>query len=282
MEDKEFTNDNYQRIEKAIHYIVQNNSSGLKLSEVAKFIGLSEFHFQRLFLKWAGITPKKFSQFLALNQAKSFLDQNKDLMLSSFEAGLSGPGRLHDLFVKLEAMSPGEYKLKGKGLLIHFGFHPSPFGPVLLGVTSRGICYLSFVPDGRKKQALIDLKEKWANANFEQDQNGTKKLAEKIFSKNLNDKKPVNLLIRGPAFRVKVWEALLKIPAGSVLSYHQLAKLIGSPGAARAVGTAMSENIIAFLIPCHRVIKTTGAIGEYRWGSCLKQTLLVYEQINKV
>lgn len=266
--------DDYQRIEQAIRYLEANYQTQPELKEVAENIGLSEYHFQRLFTRWAGISPKRFLQFLTKENAKELLKRSS-VLNATYSVGLSSPGRLHDLFVSTEAVSPGEYKTRGSGLLIRYGFQPTPFGEALFGLTERGICHLSFVQDGYQA-ALANLQADWKNANLVEDMSATGALVEPVFSLG-QTASPLSLYLTGTNFQLKVWEALLCIPQGALSSYEQIAAQIGHPGALRAVGTAVGHNPIAFLIPCHRVIRKMGEIGNYRWGPLRKKALLGWE-----
>lgn len=268
----------FERIEKVILYLNQHYVDQPSLIVLAKVAGVSEFHFHRIFKKWAGITPKDFLKFLTANLARKLLHESRDLLTMSIESGLSGPGRLHDLFVTVEAVSPGELKSQGQGIEIQYGFHESPFGEFLIGITKRGICFLAFAGK-QKKITLSDLKSKWKNATFTLNQDATAPIAKGLFQKN--KKKKIPLLLMGTSFQLKVWEALLRIPEGQVLSYSDVAKFVGSPKASRAVGIAIGKNTIACLIPCHRVIRETGHFGEYRWGAPRKQAVLAWESASK-
>jgi len=266
----------YQRIEKAIHYLDSNFRSQPSLGDVARSVHLSEHHFQRLFRHWAGISPKRFLQFLTVGYAKALLEESRSVLDATYEAGLSSPGRLHDLFVNAEAVTPGEFKARGAGLAIHYGFHPSPFGTCLLAATERGVCGLSFPPD--RRQALEDLKAQWAGASFAENPKRTAPLVDRAFPRSQsNGTRALTLFLRGTNFQLKVWEALLKIPAGSVVSYEDLAAHLGKPRAARAVGSAVGSNPISFLIPCHRVIRKMGVVGDYAWGAARKKAILAWE-----
>lgn len=268
----------YLRIEKAINYLGKSFRQQPDLREVARSVNLSEYHFQRLFRRWAGISPKRFVQFLTVEYAKKMLDESTDLLRVTYEAGLSSPGRLHDLFVTAEAMTPGEFKQQGAGVKIIYGIHSSPFGECLLSTTDRGICGLSFIhPNGRAK-AMKQLKENWTKAEFQENHDVTRPFVERIFSpKKKNGAPPVSLLLQGTNFQIKVWEALLKIPPGHVLAYEDVAALIGKPGASHAVGHAIAQNPIGYVIPCHRVIRKIGVAGDYRWGSARKKAMLAWE-----
>lgn len=266
----------YERIEKVILYIEAHFLDQPSLADLAAVAGVSESHFHRLFTKWARVTPKDFVKFLTASHAKKLLQEAKDLLLTSLESGLSGPGRLHDLLVTVEAVTPGEYKSKGMGLKIDYGFHGSPFGTILIGLTRRGICFLSFV-DG--KEDVHELEEKWPNAELTRNQNSTREVAETLFSEDRKGKIP--LLLMGTPFQLKVWEALLKIPEGQLRSYADIAQAIDSPKSSRAVGTAIGDNALAWLIPCHRVIRSTGEFSHYRWKPVRKKAMIAWEQARR-
>jgi AraC family transcriptional regulator, regulatory protein of adaptative response / methylated-DNA-[protein]-cysteine methyltransferase len=270
------TND-YERIEKAILYLESNWKRQPELEELAQAAGLSPFHFQRLFQRWAGVSPKRFLQYLTAEFAKKRLRESQSILDASYDAGLSGPGRLHDLFISVEAMTPGEYKALGQGLRVEYGVHPTPFGEALAAVTSRGLCGFLFLGQGGEKSALSQLKRHWPKADFVSNPVATGDVVQKIFQPT-HSKKNLKVLLKGTPFQVKVWEALLRIPAGCVTSYGDLAEKIGKPKASRAVGSAVGQNNIAYLIPCHRVIRETGVLGDYRWGSARKKALLGWEQ----
>lgn len=264
----------YERIEKAIHFIEENYQRQPELGEIAASAGLSEFHFQRLFTRWAGISPKRFLQFLTKENAKDLL-QHSSVLNATYSVGLSSPGRLHDLFVSTEAVTPGEYKTAGEGLTIQYGFHPTPFGEALIGLTERGICHLSFVQNSRES-ALLNLKSRWSRATLQEDQHATGAMLAPIFSLGEHPT-PIALFLSGTNFQLKVWEALLTVPRGALTTYEQVAAQIGQPTALRAVGTAIGHNPIAYLIPCHRVIRKMGEFGNYRWGTARKKALLGWE-----
>jgi AraC family transcriptional regulator of adaptative response/methylated-DNA-[protein]-cysteine methyltransferase len=268
----------YQRIEQAINYLGQSFREQPDLSDVARRVHLSEYHFQRLFRRWAGISPKRFLQFLTVEHAKKLLDESSDLLRATYDSGLSSPGRLHDLFVNTEAVTPGEFKKRGEGVEITYGVHTSPFGDCLLAMTERGICNLSFIPSSERTRAIKQLKTKWPKATFRENSRATQPVFDQIFNQKKNGvTRKVNLFLQGTNFQIKVWEALLKIPSGFLLSYEDIAAMIGKPGASRAVGNAISQNPIAYVIPCHRVIRKIGAIGDYRWGSARKKAMLAWE-----
>jgi AraC family transcriptional regulator of adaptative response/methylated-DNA-[protein]-cysteine methyltransferase len=270
--------EDYSRIERAIFFLEENFRRQPELREVAKSVHLSEFHFQRLFRRWAGISPKRFVQFLTLEYAKKLLDQSHSVLDATYDAGLSSPGRLHDLFVNIEAMTPGEFKAKGAGLGISYGFHPSPFGECLLAVTEKGICGLGFIGKGGRAGTLRDFQRRWPKARMEMNARLTQPYVSRIFGgQRGNGDRPLALVLRGTNFQVRVWEALLKIPLGSVTCYEDLASSLGKVRAARAVGGAVGRNPIAFLIPCHRVIRKVGVIGDYHWGAARKKAMLAWE-----
>ena len=267
--------DDYSRIEKAIHYLDERFPEQPDLSEVAKRVNLSPFHFQRLFRRWAGISPKRFLQFLMLDYAKRALEESGNVLDAAYAAGLSSPSRLHDLFVSTEAVTPGEFKKRGEGLRISYGFHPSPFGECLLAVTDRGICAMYFVTSS--PEAVFDeVRRRWPAAGFVEDPKATGEYLNRIFPQNSTTAKlPIDL--RGTNFQIKVWQALLEIPPGAVVPYEDLAARVGNPKATRAVGTAVGQNPIAFIIPCHRVIRKVGAVGNYHGGVSRKRAMLAWE-----
>ena len=267
----------YRRIERAIVFIEENLERRPDLAEVARSVGVSEYHFQRLFSRMVGISPKRYEQFLTKEAAKGLLLESESLLDAAYDVGLSGPGRLHDLFVSCEAVTPGEFKSGGEGLVIRYGFQASPFGQTLVGITERGICALFFVAEGSRGGALEALREDWRNARLVEDSAATRSLAQRIFLTGRHADAPLTLYLRGTNFQVKVWEALLAIPPGRVTTYEGIAKAIGEPGAGRPVGRALGGNPIAFLIPCHRVIRKDGSLGGYRWGTGRKRLMLAWE-----
>lgn len=273
------SSEDYLRIEQAILYLENHYRNQPNLDEVAANVGLSEYHFQRLFTRWAGVSPKRFLQFVTKESAKELLDKSENLLDTTHQVGLSSLGRLHDLFVNTEAMSPGEYKSKGEGVTIRYGIHLTPFGKCLIGLTERGICHLGFV-QGSEGDAIDNLVSDWKEAKMVEDYRATAALVGPIFDLRFNTRiKPLTLHLRGTNFQLKVWEALLQIPAGSVSTYEGIASQIGKPSAMRAVGTAVGHNPIAVLIPCHRVIRKAGEFGKYRYGALRKKALLAYENI---
>lgn len=263
----------YRRVEQAIRFLDGNARRQPDLTEVAAHVGLSEYHFQRLFTRWAGISPKRFLQFLTKENVKALLSRTS-VLSAAYEAGLSGPSRLHDLLVQCEAVTPGEYRTKGAGVNIAYGFHPTPFGECLLALTGRGICFLAFV-DGERQYALEQLRFDWANANLREDPSRTRLVVGQIFAPRPGAS--IALHLRGTNFQIKVWEALLRLPPGAVTSYEALAEQVGSVKAARAVGNAVARNPLAYLIPCHRVLQKAGGFGNYRYGPARKQAILGWE-----
>lgn len=268
----------YQRIEKAITYLRAHFLEQPDLAIVARVVHLSEYHFQRLFTRWVGISPKRFIQFLTIEYAKRQLEASKALLEVALDSGLSSPGRLHDLFISVEAVTPGEFKTRGAGIHIDYGFHASPFGPCLIGASSRGICWLSFVNDGSRRKSLGELKTYWTGASLAEEPETTGLLASRIFtSAGKNNGSSLNLLLKGTNFQLKVWQALLGVPSGSMVSYEDLGGLVGAPNSSRAIGSAVGQNSIAYLIPCHRVIRKSGCPGGYRWGEARKLAILAWE-----
>ncbi|HEX7121713.1 MAG TPA: methylated-DNA--[protein]-cysteine S-methyltransferase [Gemmatimonadaceae bacterium] len=270
----------YNRIERAIRFLDASAPARPSLEEVARHVGVSPFHLQRLFTRWAGISPKRFSQVLALEYAKGLLRQSRNLLDATYDAGLSSGGRLHDLFVRLEAVTPGEFRSGGAGLRITTGFHESPFGDCYLGITERGVAWLSFA-DGDRDAARSALASHWPGAVIDERPRAVAHVATRIFrALEIRDPAsvvPLSLLVRGTNFQVKVWNALLRIPVGTVATYEDIARSVGAPRAVRAVGTAVGQNPVSFLIPCHRVIRSTGALGGYRWGLERKRAMLAWE-----
>jgi AraC family transcriptional regulator, regulatory protein of adaptative response / methylated-DNA-[protein]-cysteine methyltransferase len=268
---------NYKRIAEAIQYLEQNFQRQPELDEIAEKVHLSPFHFQRLFTEWAGISPKKFLQFLTIDYLKEKLQESKNLVDAAEAAGLSSQSRVYDLFTTLEAVTPQEYKLNGSGIRIEYGFHATTFGVALIGVTQRGICWLSFLSEDEDTTTELDkMKLHWHNSVFHQDQLLTKEFIQHVFEQHPRPKK-LHVLVKGTNFQVKVWEALLKIPMGDVTSYQHIANNIAKPKALQAVGSAIGANHVAYLIPCHRVIRKDGILGEYRWSSTRKKSIIGWE-----
>lgn len=267
----------YERIERAIRYLEQNYRQQPDLKELARGAGLSEFHFQRLFRRWAGISPKRFVQYLTAGHAVRMLRESRSNLDAAHDAGLSGGGRLHDLLVNIHAVTPGEMKHAGEGLTVQYGFHPSPFGECLIGVTARGVCHLGFLQPADRRAALAELAAEWPRAHIEEAPRMTAPLARRLFTRVDGHAPSIDLHVRGTNFQIKVWEALLRIPSGITVSYEDLARQIRAPRATRAVASAVAHNPIGWLIPCHRVIRKSGALGGYRWGENRKKILLAWE-----
>ena len=276
-------NINYQRIEQAILYLENNFQRQPELDEVAEKVHLSPFHFQRIFTEWAGISPKRFLQFLTVGYLKEKLEISKNLVEVAEQAGLSSQSRVYDLFTTLEAVTPQEYKHRGAGIRVEYGLHQTPFGGCLIGVTERGICWLSFLhADEDPRREIEMMKEHWHNSTFHQDQELTAGFAERIFyGSKMGGSEKLHVFVKGTNFQVKVWEALLKVPMGEVTTYQNIGASIQSPKAMQAVGSAVGSNHIAYLIPCHRVIRKDGIVGEYRWNSSRKKSIIGWEMARK-
>lgn len=267
---------NYRRIAEAIEYIKTNFKAQPNLDEVAEHVHLSPFHFQRLFSEWAGTTPKKFLQYTSIEHAKKILiDKQATLFDAAFETGLSGTGRLHDLFINIEGMTPAEYKNGAQNLSVNFSYAESPFGNLIVASTEKGICYMAFEDD--EANAYIDLRSKFPNATFQRKLDLIQQHALFIFQNDWNNLPEIKLHLKGTEFQLKVWETLLKIPMGKLATYGSIAERIGHAGASRAVGTAIGSNPVAFLIPCHRVIQSSGSIGGYMWGNTRKTAIIGWE-----
>ena len=272
--------EDFRRIEKAIRYLESNFRNQPSLDDIAASVHLSKYHFQRLFKRWAGISPTQFLHFLTLDYTKRKLAESRSLLDTALDSGLSGPGRLHDLFVTFEAMTPGEYKKMGAGLRVAYGFHPTPFGECLLAVTGKGICHLGFIEDNGRDQAFSVLQNCWPQATFRENPKSTQVIAADIFSvDSRNPTRPFHLLLKGTNFQVQVWRALVALPRGKVFSYQDLAAFIGRPKSVRAVANAIAANPIGYLIPCHRVITNSGVIHRYRWGTARKKAILGWEAL---
>lgn len=274
MKEQEYIN--YNRIAEAIEYIKANFKKQPNLEDIAKQVHLSSFHFQRLFSEWAGTTPKKFLQYISIEHSKKLLTDNQATLFdTAFETGLSGTGRLHDLFINIEGMTPAEYKNGGKNLHINFSFAESPFGNLIVASTPKGVCYMAF--NENEEKALEEIKAKFPNATFQRKLDLIQQNALFIFQNDWNKLHQIKLHLKGTDFQVKVWETLLKIPMGQLSTYSSIADKIGNPNASRAVGTAIGNNPIAFLIPCHRVIQSNGNIGGYMWGNTRKTAIIGWE-----
>ena len=267
----------FQRIETAMAYLATGLDDQPGLAEVAARVGLSEYHYQRQFRRWVGLSPKRYLQVLTARRAAALLVEPRSVLDAAYGAGLSGPGRLHDLMVTVEAVTPGEYKRRGGGVTVRWGIHPGPFGHCLLGQTERGVCALTFFGPGERAAARADLAARWPEAELVEDARATARTAARIFGRARGGRPVVDLHVRGSNFQIKVWEALLRVPSGAVTTYGELARNLGQPGASRAVGSAVARNPISFLIPCHRVIRASGIIGNYRWGTDKKRLILGWE-----
>ena len=267
---------NYSRIAEAIDYIRLHFKEQPGLEQIAEQLHLSPFHFQRLFTDWAGVSPKQFLQFISVNYAKQLLKEKQATLFDvAEETGLSGTGRLHDLFVKIEGMTPGEYKNGGEQLSISYSFEESPFGKLIIASTTKGICYIAFIDD--KQKSAEELQTHFPRASFEYRETDLHKKTLRIFEQDWNSKEQIKLHLKGTDFQLKVWEALLKIPTGGLTTYGSIAEQLNNPNASRAVGTAIGSNPIAFLIPCHRVIQSSGVIGGYMWGPTRKTAIIGWE-----
>ena len=279
MEQETNLQEDYFRITQAIEYLENNFLAQPTLEDIAKLLHLSPFYTQRLFKRWAGISPKRFVQYLTLQHAQKLLAESHSVLDAALDSGLSGTSRLHDLFVNIEAVTPAEYKRMGEGLKIDYGYHPTPFGECLLAKTERGICGLWFTDTLGREATLAELADKWPGAILTENEAETAPLAQRVFAAENDEdvKQPLNLLIRGTNFQLQVWKALLRIPAGTVCSYGDIAEMIDRPNAVRAVGSAVGKNALAWLIPCHRVIRKDGSTESYRWGKLRKKAILVRE-----
>ena len=274
MLNNESAEQHYQLIEKSINYLLTHFAEQPKLSEIARHAGLSDFYFQRLFVDWVGISPKRFLQFLTREHMKVLLDRGYSTMDAAYQVGLSGSGRSHELFVNTEAITPAQYKKLGKDLNIYYGFHLSPFGEYLLAVTDRGICHLSFVEHSKEETETL-FKEEWLLANLQYSKVKTIGSHQQLFSSD--SAQELKLLLRGTQFQIQIWQALLSIPFGAVTNYEKVATAIGNRSATRAAASAIAKNKVAYLIPCHRVIQKAGESGDFRWGKSRKKILLAYE-----
>lgn len=269
----------YARVERALRYIESRVREQPTLQEVAAEVGLSEFHFQRLFQRWAGVSPKRFLQFLTLQEAKRLLAESRSVLEVSFDVGLSGPSRLHDLFMSLERITPGEYRSSAPNLTLWWGVEDTPLGPALFGAMERGLCAVSFLVDGDERRAARELTERWPGATVRHAPDRIGAYARDLRDRMTGDvTRPLGIVLKGTDLQLRVWEALLRVPPGAVATYSDIARLSGSPSAVRAVASAIGQNPIACLIPCHRVIQSTGAFGGYHWGTARKAALLGLER----
>lgn len=271
----------YDRIAAAIRFIEAHRAEQPDLATIAAAAGLSLSRFHRLFSAWAGTTPKDFLQCLTLSHARELLRQGESVLDSALDSGLSGPGRLHDLCVTLEAATPAEIKNRGAGMRIRAGVATSPFGQCLIGESPRGICHLSFFDEGNENHAIAEMNDEWPLAATSWDHDHAGSLCGKIFSHAASRHVPWKFHVRGTSFQLRVWRALLRVPPGALVSYGMIATAAGNPGAARATGTAVGSNAISYLIPCHRVIRETGIPGYYRWGGVRKRVMLAWEAVSR-
>ncbi|MEM9818802.1 MAG: methylated-DNA--[protein]-cysteine S-methyltransferase [Cyanobacteria bacterium P01_A01_bin.123] len=270
----------YERITEAISYIADRTADQPSLEEIANHVHLSPYHFQRLFCRWAGTTPKRFLQVMTLERGKKLLHDSGSLLDLSNSLGLSSSSRLHDHFIRLEAVTPGEYKSKGKGLEIEYGIHSSPFGSIFIAMTKRGVCRAAFLDAKNIEEHLMDLQKIWPLASLTKNEKATQHIIDAMFGGVAITDRPLSLHIAGTNFQIAVWRALLSIPSGIITSYSQVAAAIGRPQSSRAVGNAIAANPVAFLIPCHRVIQQSGALGGYRWGSTRKRAIQWWENLH--
>ena len=267
----------YRQMGRAIRFLADHYLEQPTLDEAASAAGLSPFHFQRIFTRYVGISPKSFVGHLTLGHAKAELANGASVLDAALDAGLSGPSRLHDLALKIEAMTPGEYARGGQGLIIDYGFDPSPFGTALLTMTEKGLCGLAFADDGEEEEALADLRARWPKAQYREMPGRTRAIAEQIFDRALRTDAPIGLHLMGTPWQIKVWEALLAIPEGKLTTYKAIARAMSNENASRAVGTAVGRNPISYLIPCHRVLGSDGALHGYHWGLSRKRAMLAVE-----
>lgn len=278
---------NYEKIARAIEFITENVRQQPSLFEIADEVSTSQFHLQRLFSEWAGVSPKKFLQYITADYLKAQIKESTNLVELAEAAGLSSQSRVYDLFTSIEAVTPQEFKSAGKGLAIVYGFHQTPFGECFIAITERGICAMAFVDEATRNEQLILLARKWHFADISEGRDVTERYIRQIFEPNADKLGKLPLVVQGTNFQLKVWEALLSIPPGAVTTYQYIAESIGNPKAVRAVGTAVGDNPVAYLIPCHRVIRKEGILGEYRWGRTRKKALIGWEaaslhQVNEI
>jgi AraC family transcriptional regulator of adaptative response/methylated-DNA-[protein]-cysteine methyltransferase len=267
----------YKVIERALDAIDAEGGAGLSLDDLARCLSMSPAHFQRVFSRWVGVSPKRYQQYLTLGQAKALLAERHTTLGAALDAGLSGSGRLHDLFLRWEAMTPGEYARMGDGLTVFWGWFDSPFGPALVMGTERGLCGIGFADEPGAETAMTDMIGRWPRARFVEDPTMLRPWVEAAFGLSApgGDRTPLYLI--GAPFQIKVWEALLSIPSGHVTTYSDIAERIGSPRAVRAVGNAVGRNPVSWLIPCHRALRKSGALGGYHWGLPRKRAMLAWE-----
>lgn len=268
----------YAAVQRAIAYITEHWREQPEIEAIAAAVGVTDTELHHLFRRWAGLTPKAFLQALTLDHARKLLRDSASVLDASYEVGLSGPGRLHDLFVTHEAMSPGEWKTGGEGLTIRYGFHPSPFGLALIMATDRGLAGLAFGDPGEEQKAMADMMSRWPKANYVEDREGTGAIAHRVFDpKQWRAERPLRVILIGTDFQVRIWETLLSIPLGCAVTYSDIATKIQNPAACRAVGAAVGRNPISFVVPCHRVVGKSGELTGYHWGITRKRAMLGWE-----
>lgn len=267
----------YARVERAIRFIQQHRDRQPGLAEIAAHVDLSPYHFQRLFRRWAGISPKRYLEFLTVDRAKDLLRQSRSVLDTAHAVGLTGPARLHDQFVSVEAVSPGEFKTRGRDIDIDYGIAPGPFGDMLIAVTGRGLCLLAFLDEATRERELSRLRRLYPQAALRENPHAARAAARQIFTQPEGEHGTIQLQVHGTNFQVNVWRALLRIPAGAVVSYSQLAHHLGRPRAVRAVANAVAANPVHYLIPCHRVLRAGGDTGGYRGGGARKKIILAWE-----
>ncbi len=268
----------YAVVQRAIAYITQHWRGQPEIEEIAAAVSVTDTELHHLFRRWAGLTPKAFLQAITLDHARKLLRDSASVLDASYEVGLSGPGRLHDLFVTHEAMSPGEWKSGGEGLTIRYGFHPSPFGMALIMATDRGLAGLAFGDEGEEKKAMADMTSRWPKATYVEDRDSTAAIAHRIFDpKEWRADRPLRVILIGTDFQVRIWETLLSIPLGRAVTYSDIACKIQNPTASRAVGAAVGRNPISFVVPCHRVVGKSGELTGYHWGVTRKRAMLGWE-----
>ena len=270
--------DDYLIVRDTIEYLTDNWRDHPGLEEIAGHVGMTPLALQRLFTRWAGLTPKAFLQAVTLDHARALLRDSASVLDAAYEVGLSGPGRLHDLFVTHEAMTPGAYKAKGEGIEIHYAFHASPFGQALFMVTDQGLAGLAFADDGEEARVLEDMRARWPKATYIEDASATAPYAGRVFDRaGWQQDTPLRIAMIGSDFEIRVWESLLKIPMGQMATYSDVAAHIGKPGAARAVGAAVGRNPVSFVVPCHRVVGKSGSLCGYHWGLTRKRAIIGWE-----
>jgi AraC family transcriptional regulator of adaptative response/methylated-DNA-[protein]-cysteine methyltransferase len=270
----------FARIAKAIRYIETHFREQPRLTTIASQAGLSEFHFNRLFRRWAGVTPKQYLAFVTGQEAKGVLAREPSVLEAAYEVGLSGPGRLHDLIVTLDAVTPGELKGAGRGIRIEYGFTPTPFGEALLAFTARGLCHLAFVEPGAGEQGVMELRQRWRNAELMRDDARAREFANRIWHDGQSSQDRLSLNVAGTNFQLKVWQALLDLGLHGRTTYSALAAAIGAEGSARAVSNAVGANPVAWLIPCHNVLRRDGTLGGYHWGEDRKRAILAWDSLS--